>query len=149
MVSSGTNAGRAQLVLIQNITVRRGHSKPSKRGGRDTPSKAHTLKHAVRRQVKTGRFSGFKHEGCSKRFTFSPAQPRRAKTRLLRARPQPSQNWRRDILHPPAPSCQSSFFPKGYVEDFDEPRTKLEAVFNIRLILRNLRFRIPLLRRNA
>jgi len=33
--------------------------------------------------------------------------------------------------------------PPGYVEDFDEPRTKLEAVFNILLILPDLRFRIP------
>ena len=33
-------------------------------------------------------------------------------------------------------------YPLGYVEDFDEPRTKLEAVFNILLILENLRFRI-------
>jgi hypothetical protein len=48
-------------------------------------------------------------------------------------------------------------YPLGYVEDFDEPRTKLEAVFNIRLVLENfgfgvrgfridLRLRIPLIK---
>ena len=39
-------------------------------------------------------------------------------------------------------------YPLGYVEDFDEPRTKLEAVFNILLVLEDLRFRVRYLRRN-
>ena len=39
-------------------------------------------------------------------------------------------------------------YPLGYVEDFDEPRTKLEAVFNIRLVLKDLWFRVRRLRIN-
>ena len=39
-------------------------------------------------------------------------------------------------------------YPQGYVEDFDEPRTKLEAIFNIQLVLENFWFRIRRLRRN-
>ena len=39
-------------------------------------------------------------------------------------------------------------YPLGYVEDFDEPRTKLEAVFNILLVLEDFRFRIRRLHRN-
>ena len=42
------------------------------------------------------------------------------------------------LTHPP-PSCQgNSFTQVGYVEDFDEPRTKLEAVFNIRHTVRTI-----------
>ena len=32
---------------------------------------------------------------------------------------------------PPAPSCRAAPSPRGYVEDFAKPRTKLEAGFNI------------------
>ncbi len=34
--------------------------------------------------------------------------------------------------HPPTPSCQSSSFPMGYVEDCFEARTQLAGVFSIR-----------------
>ena len=37
-------------------------------------------------------------------------------------------------------------YPQGYVEDFDEPRTKLEAVFSVLLILADFGFRIRLIR---
>ena len=39
-------------------------------------------------------------------------------------------------------------YPLGYAEDFDEPRTKLEAVFNIRLVLEDFRFRVRCFRTN-
>jgi hypothetical protein len=64
----------------------------------------------------------------------SPAQPRRAETHL-----DPGKA---------AGESKPEAYPLGYVEDFDEPRTKLEAVFNIRLVLENLRFRVRRLRTN-
>ena len=37
-------------------------------------------------------------------------------------------------------------YPQGYVEDVDEPRTKLEAVFSVLLILADFGFGIHLIR---
>ena len=48
----------------------------------------------------------------------SPAQPRRAETRLVPGKA--------------AGESKLEAYPLGYVEDFDEPRTTLEVVFNIR-----------------
>ena len=51
-----------------------------------------------------------------KKTTFSPAQPWRAKTRLV-----PSKA---------AGESKPEAYPQGYVEDFDESRTKLAAFFS-------------------
>ena len=37
--------------------------------------------------------------------------------------------------HPPTPSCQSSSFPMGYVEDCFDLRTPLEGYFNSRQVV--------------
>ncbi len=55
--------------------------------------------------------------GCSKRPDFSPAQPRRAKTRLL-----PSK---------PTGESKPEAYHQEYVEECDEPRTKLTDFFSI------------------
>jgi hypothetical protein len=57
--------------------------------------------------------------GCSKSSDFSPTQPRRAKTRR-------SAGKAAGELKPEA-------YPQVYVEDFDEPRTKLAGFFSILL----------------
>jgi hypothetical protein len=45
-------------------------------------------------------------------------------------RPQASQNRRRTLPHPPTPELPRQLVSRvGYVEDFDEPRTTLGAVF--------------------
>jgi len=49
-------------------------------------------------------------------------------------RPQASYNRRRGLPHPPAPELPRQLVSRvGYVEDFDDPRTTLEASFTIRL----------------
>jgi hypothetical protein len=54
---------------------------------------------------------------------FSPAQPWRAKTRLV-----PSKA---------ADESKPEAYPQGYVEDFDESRTPLAGFFSILLQFRN------------
>src|SRR6185295_19343070 len=82
-----------------------------------------------------------------KKATFSPAQPRRAKTRLTQARPQASRNRRRYRPHFVGPFAVQWILVNGktppvwptsenlnrYVEDFDEPRTTLAGFFSILL----------------
>ena len=57
------------------------------------------------------------HTGCSKRPDFSPAQPRRAKTRRSAGKA--------------AGESKPEAYPLGYVEDFDELRTPLAGFFSI------------------
>ena len=38
--------------------------------------------------------------------------------------------------HPPTPSCQSSSFPVGYVEDCSDLRTPMEGCFSIRQVVK-------------
>ncbi len=61
-----------------------------------------------------------------KKATFSPAQPWRAKTRLV-----PSKA---------AGESKPEAYPQGYVEDFDEPRTMLAGFFSLLLYLHTLNF---------
>ena len=63
--------------------------------------------------------------GCSKRPDVSPAQPWRAKTRLV-------PNKAADESKPEA-------YPLGYVEDFDESRTKLADFFSSLLRIEDCR----------
>src|SRR4051812_41738909 len=57
---------------------------------------------------------------CSKRQRFSPSQPWRAETRLV-----PSKA---------AGELKPEVYPQGYIEDFNELRTKLAAFFSILLL---------------
>ena len=59
-----------------------------------------------------------------KTASFSPAQPWRADTRLVPGKA--------------AGESKPEAYPLGYVEDFDELRTELEAVFNIRHIVSSI-----------
>jgi hypothetical protein len=61
--------------------------------------------------------TGEHRAGCSKRPDFSPTRPWRTETRLA-----PSKA---------AGESKPEAYPLGYVEDFDEPRTKLAGFFSI------------------
>jgi hypothetical protein len=61
-----------------------------------------------------------------KKATFSPAQPRRAKTRRSASKA--------------AGESKPEAYPQGYVEDFDEPRTPLAGFFSVLLYLHPLNF---------
>jgi len=64
--------------------------------------------------------------GCSKRLDISPAQPRRAKTRLSAGKAAASEEARRTLR---------------YVEPLSEARTKLADFFSILLSLLEVKYR--------
>jgi hypothetical protein len=64
---------------------------------------------------------------------FSPAQPRRAETRLSPCKAAADGDTAGVPFSPAQPELRSISFPKGYVEDVAEVRTPLGTVFTILL----------------
>ena len=61
--------------------------------------------------------------------------PRRVKTRLSPGKAAGEKQPEAYPSHPPTPSCQSSSFPMGYVEDCFDLRTPLEGCFSSRQVV--------------
>ena len=61
--------------------------------------------------------------------------PRRGKARLSPGKAAGKKQLEAYSSHPPAPSCQSSSFPMGYVEDCFDLRTPLEGCFSSRQVV--------------
>ena len=60
---------------------------------------------------------------------------RRVKTRLPPGKAAGEKQPKAYPSHPPTPSCQSSSFPMGYVEDCFDLRTPLEGCFSSRQVV--------------
>jgi len=63
-----------------------------------------------------------------------PRQPLRPNTRLSTGKAAGEKQPEAYPSHPPTPSCQSSSFPMGYVEDWCDLRTPLEGCFSRRQV---------------
>jgi hypothetical protein len=61
--------------------------------------------------------------------------PRRGKARLFPGKAAGEKQPEAYPSHPPTPSCQSSSFPMGYVEDCFDLRTLLEGCFSGRQVV--------------
>jgi hypothetical protein len=61
--------------------------------------------------------------------------PRRGKARLFPGKAAGEKQPEAYPSHPPTPSCQSSSFPMGYVEDCFDLRTPLEGCFSSRQVV--------------
>jgi len=62
--------------------------------------------------------------GCSKRSDFTPAQPRRAKTRLVPSKAADDGSTGGVTFSPARPELLLSSIPIGYVEGLNDERTK-------------------------
>ena len=61
--------------------------------------------------------------------------PRRGKAGLFPGKAAGEKQSEAYPSHPPTPSCQSSSFPMGYVEDCFDLRTPLEGCFSSRQVV--------------
>ena len=61
--------------------------------------------------------------------------PRRGKAGLFQGKAAGEKQPEAYPSHPPTPSCQSSSFPMGYVEDCFDLRTPLEGCFSSRQVV--------------
>jgi len=64
-----------------------------------------------------------------------PRQPLCPRTRLVPCKATGEKQPEAYPSHPPTPSCQSSSFPMGSVEDCFDLRTPLEGCFNSRQVV--------------
>ena len=61
--------------------------------------------------------------------------PRRGKAGLFQGKAAGEKQPEAYPSHPPTPSCQSSSFPMGYVEDCFDLKTPLEGCFSSRQVV--------------
>ena len=71
-----------------------------------------------------------------KQRTVLTRPTRRAKTRLSSGKSAGEKQPEAYPSQPPTPSCRSSSFPMGYVEDCFDLRTPLEGCFSSRQVVR-------------
>ena len=70
-----------------------------------------------------------------KQRTVLTHPPRRVKTHLTTGKAAGEEQPEAYPSHPPSPSCQSSSFPMGYVEDYFDLRSPLEGCFSSRQVV--------------
>ena len=70
-----------------------------------------------------------------KQRTVLTRPPMRVKPRLSAGKAAGEKQPEAYPFHPPTPSCQSSSFPMGYVEDCFNLRTPLEGCFSSRQVV--------------
>ena len=70
-----------------------------------------------------------------KQRTVLTLPPRRDKARLFPGKAAWEKQPEAYPSQPPTPSCQSSSFPMGYVEDCFDLRTRLEGCFSSRQVV--------------
>lgn len=70
-----------------------------------------------------------------KQRTVLTRPPRRGKARLFPGKAAGEKQPEAYLSQPPTPSCQSSSFPMGHVEDCFGLRTRLEGCFSSRQVI--------------